>query len=64
MIQYAVAFAIKYILLIHYGIYILSIMLICKLYTKNKLYNVYKLIFNSSKYKKFMQTQLVNSNNS
>lgn len=56
MIQYVVAFAIKYILLIHCRIYIHNIILIYKLYTKNDTYIVYKLIFNSSKYKKIMQT--------
>ena len=41
--------AIKYILFIIDGIYILNLMLICKLYTKSNHYIVYKLIFNSSK---------------
>lgn len=55
MIQYVVAFAIKYILIIYYRIYILNVMLICKLYTNNTPYIAYELIFYSSKYKKIMQ---------
>lgn len=53
MIQHFIASAIKYILFIYYGIYILNVMFICKLYTNNTSYIAYKLIFHSYKYKNY-----------
>ena len=49
LVKYVIWVAIEYIPFRINRIYMLNVILICKLYTKNTTYIVYKLIFNSSK---------------